>query len=83
MLPLVGSFDVDKSGVNSVYGLLRRGFDCHIVLQRSNNYPNNQSRIGFIGTGGMTMALQESQNVREATKQGVSVAEIVRQKLAS
>ena len=29
------------------------------------------------------MALQESQNVREATKQGVSVAEIVRQKLAS
>ena len=31
----------------------------------------------------MTMALQESQNVKEATKQVVSTFEIVRQRLAS
>ena len=83
MLPLVDSFKSAKSGVNSVYGLLRRGFDCHIVTILSGNYPNNQSRIGFIGTGGMTMSLRKLQNAREATKQGVSISEIVRQRLAS
>ena len=71
------------SGVNSVYGLLPQSADRSIVISRSGNYPNNQTRKGFIGKGSMTMALQESQNAEEEIKRATSISEVVRKRLAS
>ena len=83
VLPLVGSFKWGKSGVNSVDGLLHQGLTSHIVISESKNHPSIQCHIGPIGIRSITMILQKPQNALEEAIQRVSVAEIVRQRLAS
>ena len=74
------AISADISGVNNVYGLLRRSVDRHIVIRTDSASPNNRSRMGAISGGKVMTSLRLA---IEATKQGVSISEIVRQRLAS